>query len=166
MGDMWKLALLVIATPLFAACDAERQLLTQRFGAHVTLEATKPCAVRADFNGDGTQDVAMLVRIASEPSALPATIARANPFARAGTFTGKKRGLAIAISFEGATPKLFLLSDGEFFSSPMWQSPNELLSKIAKPKKDYLGVATESGADLRMYWTGGAWKVEAPTEAP
>jgi hypothetical protein len=163
---MWKLALATIAAPLFAACDAERALLNQRFGAHVTLEAVKPCAIRADFNGDGTQDVAMLVRIASEPAALPATIKRANPFARAGAFTGKKRGLAIAISFEGPAPKVFLLSDGEFFTSPMWSSPNELLSKITKPKKDSLGVATESGADLRMYWTGAAWKVEAPTEAP
>lgn len=148
-------------------------LLTQRFGSAVTLEpAAKPCSVRADFNGDGVPDAAILVRLAADPASLPATITRANPFQRSGAFTGKRKGLAIAISLEGPAPKAFLLSDGEFFASPMWQSPGQLLSKIPKAKGpktakgESLGVATESGIDLRIYWSGAGWRSEAPQEEP
>jgi hypothetical protein len=171
---MRKLPVFLCGTGLaFAACDAELQLLSQRFGTHVSLEpAAKPCSIRADFNGDGVADAAMLVRIAAEPSAIPASIAKSNPFRPSGAFNGKKRGLAIAISLEGAAPKLFLLSDAEFLSTPMWQTPNQLLSKIPKAKGpkaakgESLGVATESGIDLRIYWTGAGWRSEAPQEEP
>jgi hypothetical protein len=163
----------VLSGVAIAACDSERQFLSQRFGSHVSIEpAAKPCSVRADFNGDGTVDAAILVRLSSAPAAMPATITRVNPWSRTGAFNGKKGGIAIAVSLEGPAPKLFLLVDGEFFSSPMWQSPDQLLSKVEKAKGprgakgDSLGVATESGIDLRMYWTGTAWRLDTPQEEP
>jgi hypothetical protein len=165
---------LALAAHAIAACDAERAMLVKRFGPDLLAwePASKQCAIRADFNGDGTPDWAMLVRLTANPLTLPASIARINPLRKSGVWSGRQKGLAIAISLEGATPRLFLLSDGEYFSTPMWQSPENMLTKIPRAqagraaKGDALGVATESGADMTVLWTGVAWRAEASQEAP
>ncbi len=89
---------------------------------------------------------------------------------------GSVMSAAYPILIKKVTPtfigKLFLLADHEFFTTPMWQSPVELLSRVPKAmaprgaKGDALGVATESGADMLVYWTGSAWRGEPSKDEP
>ncbi|MBM3794552.1 MAG: hypothetical protein FJW31_10885 [Acidobacteria bacterium] len=141
-------------------CDAERQLLAARFAGQ-SLEMTRmpgPCAVRGDFDGDGRADVAVLVR-------LKAAAPDDNPWAgKQGQ--GAKGSLALAVPTE---TRAALLSHPDFFASPIWLSLQgplfELTPRGKGPKAAKhaaVSVATESGDEMWLYWTGSAWRIGYP----
>jgi hypothetical protein len=67
------------------------------------------------------------------------------------------RGLAVALS--GSPKQLYCLADSDYFSSPMWEHPEDLISVQRQGKGQVLLVATESGEDMRLSFDGKAWRV-------
>ena len=169
----WMAILAVSAAESLAAqssdCAKERTLLRARFGSNVDfVPGQQTCAVTGDFNRDRKPDIAMLARpvTASPP---PATlVATANPWKPSRAARWTKGSLALAVVLEGPSPRLFLLTDPEFFSTPIWAHPVKLISRLERPKggADRIAVATEGGPDLQLYWSGSAWKMEVPNEEP
>lgn len=123
-----------------------------RLGAGLAQPAgSKP--VQGDFNGDGKPDTAWLVKISAAPAQ---GVRTANPW-----HAGAKAGpLGVAVLITGTPGELWLLSDSEHFSTPMWSNPQGMLTVHKRGKRHVIGVATESGEDIYLYRDGDSWQMK------
>lgn len=135
-----------------AVCETESRALQADFGATMQLTGSSPCSVRGDFNGDGVTDTAWVVRTTG---ALKAGVRTENPWKL--SKTAAPGGIAVVLS--GTPKQLYFLSDGDYFSSPIWAHPESLLSAQRQGKGHLLLVATESGEDMRLSFDGKVWRV-------
>ncbi len=133
------------------------------FAAVLTALGAEPNSIQGDFNADGVPDTAKLARFHKET---PEGVMVANPWKlsnqapRAGT-------LGILVHFGGGRQMPMFLADADFFASPIWQKPEPSLVRAKKRgKKQAIAVATESGADELLVWTGKGWKVIPEEEMP
>ena len=133
-------------------CDTEARLLQAEFGNGVQLVGSMPCSAQGDFNGDDVSDSAFVVR---RTGALKAGVRAENPWKLSNT--AAPTGIAVILS--GATKQLYFLSDGDYFTSPMWSQPEALLSAQRQGKGHLLLVATESGEDMKLSFDGKVWRV-------
>jgi hypothetical protein len=65
----------------------------------------------------------------------------------------------IAVVLSGSPKQLYFLSDGDYFTSPMWGHPEALLYAQRQGKGHILLVATESGEDMKLSFDGKVWRV-------
>jgi hypothetical protein len=149
----------------------------------------KPYFLTGDFNGDRLKDLLVLVRVQNTRSGMPQEVRVLNPWGYETQNSSDTALLALAIihgsseNWETQTPAgRFLLTDRDFFSTPIWESgtQNNLLSVIRKSslkakrrgnarsrgKGDAIGLATEAGVDEILYWDGQTYRLEAPQEEP
>lgn len=131
----------------------------------VALAATAagPKAIQGDFNGDGKPDTALLAKFQRET---PNQVLVANPWrlSKAAPTTGS---LGILVTFGGLEQMPIFLADSDFFGSPMWQKPEADMMRAQKRGKGHaIAVATESGADELIVWTGKGWKVVPGEDLP
>jgi hypothetical protein len=167
----WRILLLIAPALCLMAqpqqphdCAKERAQLQSRFGTQLEfLKSQKPCAVTGDFNRDGKPDFALLARTAQNE--LDAAISIQNPFKPKQTPRPKKGTLVLAVVLEGPQPKLFVFSDPDFFTSPMWSNPDRLISLVTKPAPR-IGLASEGGPTMQLYWTTSGWRLYMPDEEP
>jgi hypothetical protein len=125
--------------------------------------AAGPKAVQGDFNGDGKADTAKLARFQQET---PNQVLIANPW-KLSKMAPKAGSLGILVSFAGQEAAPVFLADAEFFGSPMWQKPEGDMVRARKRGKGHaIAVATESGADELIVWTGKGWKVVPGEDMP
>lgn len=120
-------------------------------------------AVRGDFNGDGLMDQAKLARYGQET---PAGVAVANPWGLAPA--APRAGVwGILVQFGGEKAPAVFLSDADFFASPMWKTVTvDMLRAQKRGKHSALFVATESGAEEVVVWTGKGWKLVPGEDMP
>jgi hypothetical protein len=178
---MTRLLACVLAAPLLCGaadpkCAEAQALIAKFFAPHAQLLAShKPCLLKGDFNGDGVEDAAALVRLNSDRAALPLAVKVVNPWSSHPGRLPSKTHLAIAVVFGAAAPSArFLAGDRELLSTPIWQDPaaTNLLAVIKRreaskrAKGDAIGVATEAGIEVKLYWDGATFRVEAPREEP
>jgi hypothetical protein len=158
----WILAVSILLNSVNAQqqdCAAMQARIQQQFkGAVESHRGQQPCVLMGDFDGDGAADIASLVRIRSASPA-DATTVVANPWSRDPNRKISRGDIAIAVVF--ARGSSYLVGDKEFFATPMWQSPVSLLSVR---KRRTLTVATESGEDMVLRWTGRAWTITVAPE--
>ncbi len=133
-------------------CDTEARLLHADFGSSVQLVGSMPCSAKGDFNSDGVADTAFVVRTTG---ALKVGVRSENPWKL--SRTAAPTGIAVVLS--GNPKQLFFLSDGDYFTSPMWSQPEALLTAQRQGKGHILLVATESGEDMKLSFDGKAWHV-------
>jgi hypothetical protein len=173
--------------------NSKAQAAVQRlFGPDLEPQSNRDAFfVTGDFNGDRWEDLAVLVRIKATTSSLPKEVKVLKPLgieSKSSTELSSPQ-LALAIvhgSREGwdtETPVArFLVMDKEFFSTPIWESgqgtpisimkkrslmpkPRSSLPRIAKG--DAIGLSTEAGIDIYLYWNGQTYKVyQDPNETP
>jgi hypothetical protein len=186
-GQAKTRALQSTAGPLPALAET----LRKNFGDKVeAVSVKKPFYVTGDFNGDGAQDLAVVVRIKGSRSDLPKDVRILNPFEPGGKIvfptnpaTEKKYALVIVHSWKAAQPAAKLLLIGE---SPILILENsrpvsgpesgsmELLSKRGRRPKgqsfpptakgDVILMVTEVGGDSRLYWNGRTYRWEDSPE--
>lgn len=157
------------------------------FGAGVQVESErKPFFLTGDFNGDTFQDLLVIVRV-KQKGELPAGVSIINPWTTARPDFVSGPSLALAIVHGGTngwdteSPRgLYLLTDPEFFATPIWEdlTQEDLLSVKKKlrgrrrgpvplaAKGDAIAVATEAGIDVLLYWDGRTYKLFTPAEEP
>jgi len=159
------------------------ETVQKHFGAAVeVVTAFQPFNVVGDFNGDGTADIAVVVRIKARRNALPTNVKLLNPFETRGVIkfparpdSENKLALAIIHGWKTETVGKFLLL-GE---SPVlvMQYPRaasnepgdkqKLISLMGKggkrpsgvklprgSKGDVILLATEVGGDSLLHWNG------------
>lgn len=126
-------------------------------------EAQGMQAVRGDFNGDGVPDRARLARYGQET---PAGVAVANPWGLAPA--APRAGVwGILVEFGGEKAPAVFLSDADFFASPMWKTASaDMLRAKKQGKRSVLSIATESGAEEVVVWTGKGWKLVPGEDMP
>ena len=171
-----------------AQSEAVTEVLQASFGSAVeAVTGFKPFYLTGDFNGDGMQDIVVVVRIKERRTALPKDVRLINPFSSGPkvTFPSNPAGenkLALAIIHSWKTPQTaakFLLvgeapililvyertSDPESAKDLM-----ELMSKRGKRRKgqtlpptakgDVILLGTEVGGDSPLYWNGRTYRWE------
>lgn len=158
-------------------------VITQLFGDTVALATErKEYLFSGDFNGDTTIDLLAIVNLRLARASLPKNAVVLNPWHYESVTSNVKSNLALLIihgSRNGWDPNpsaTFLLSDHEFFSTPIWQSPAETglvaVKRVrgsrsrAKAKGDTISVATEAGIDTTLYWDGKTYRLHTPQEVP
>jgi hypothetical protein len=159
-------------------------VIAQLFGDSVVLATDrKPFHLIGDFNGDGANDLLSIVKLNVAPTALPKNVAVLNPWGYESSASSGKSNLALLIihgSRNGWDPNpsaWFVLTDQEFFSTPIWQSPGQAgLIAVKKhsrgspsrtrAKGDTITLATEAGIDITLYWDGRTYRLESPDEEP
>ena len=192
MKAWWALLAVGVAGGLAAAAEPPakgnvearvKAMLARQFGTSVQpLSDRKPYYLTGDFNGDGRQDVLVLVQSRGSAAAGVTSLNPWHPRASRLPAVGST-GLAILHGSRGgwdaaAPAARFLVTDREFFSTPIWQAPggSALLSVKKKPRRgtvtpkgargDVIHVATEAGIDLSLYWDGKTYRIFAPQEEP
>lgn len=159
------------------------------FGSGIEVaKERKPYFLTGDFNGDSFNDllVVVLVSKANSKFDLLPNVRIVNPWSAASETKLEGATLAFAIihgtraGWEDGSSSAYLVSDREFFSSPIWQDPQqEHLLGInkrgrdrrtpvvpAEAKGDAISVVTEAGIDLQLYWDGKTYKLFTPSEEP
>lgn len=159
------------------------QAVQKHFGAAVeVVTAFQPFNVVGDFNGDGTADIAVVVRIKARRNALPTNVKLLNPFETRGAIkfpanpdSENKLALAIIHGWRtetvgkflvlGESPVLIMQYPRAVSSEPGdKQNLIGLMSKrgrrplgVSLPrgsKGDVILLATEVGGDSLLYWNG------------
>ena len=147
-----------------------------------------PYFLTGDLNGDRFRDLVVVVRLKVPSGKLAKGVAVLNPWKIQRTASSSPSGLALAIlhggreGWEGTPLRRYLLTDRDFFASPMWQAstPKDLIGLVRKPratrqgrrllprpaKGDAIRVATEAGIDTFLYWDGKAYRLYSPPEEP
>lgn len=168
--------------------------LQNDFGTAVEAStAFSPFYVTGDFNGDATQDIALVVRIKERRSALPKDVRLLNPFQFERTITfpanpAIENKLALVIIHGWKTPqpagKFLLIGDSPVLildyeraiSSRLSDRQNliELMSKRGKRRKgetfpprakgDVILLGTQVGDDSHLYWNGRTYVWEDVAE--
>ncbi|MEP6743509.1 MAG: hypothetical protein ABJB61_13505 [bacterium] len=156
------------------------------------VTAFAPFFVTGDFNGDGAQDIAIVVHIKQPRNALPKDVRLLNPFESPSPLkfpnpaAENKLALAIIHSWTTAhaTGKFLLIGESpvlilEFDRSASSKPANrkdliELMSKRGKrlkgatfpraAKGDVIMMGTEVGGDSLLYWNGRAYVWEDSPE--
>lgn len=183
---LWRRELLkaALVARLFPACAAHAQQATAgdlavQFGPAVAAHPLAPSPfAELDLDGDGRPDRIWVVRLArGGADALAREVRRANPFGRRGLAA---RGEPLALAIRHGSGERWVLHDGAFFASPIWQSAplplevakrggrrhRDAVAAGAKPRGDLLLVGTEAGIDMALFWDGRAYVVNAPDEEP
>jgi hypothetical protein len=131
--------------------------------AALVASAAGPKAIQGDFNGDGKPDTAKLAKFQQET---PGQVLVANPW-KLSKAAPKVGSLGILVTFGGMEQMPIFVADADFFGSPMWQKPEGDMVRVQKRGKGYaIAVATESGADELLIWTGRGWKVVPGEDMP
>ncbi len=170
--------------------SAKVQAVVQRlFGPNVDAAADRsPYYVTGDFNDDRREDLLVLVRLKGPRGSLPNEVSVLDPWHLESTPSNAASVLALAVvhgSTEGwdtSTPSgRFLLADKEFFSTPIWEqsagAPISLMKKhltmparrVVLPKMakgDAVGLGTEAGIEIVLYWDGKTYRIYEPKEEP
>lgn len=163
-------------------------VVRREFGSAFEMVQThQPHFLIGDFNGDRFSDLAVLVR-----RKISGTVSRrvtsVNPWMILRSTSVAQGGLALGIlhgekkGWEGTALRRFLLSDGAFFATPIWQdsAQKDLIGLLRRPratdqggrllprpaKGDAIRVATEAGIDTYLYWDGKSYRLYAPPEEP
>lgn len=154
------------------------------FGDSVALATDrKQYLFTGDFNSDTANDLLAIVKLKVARTALPKNVVVLNPWGYETATSDRTSNLALLIihgSRNGWDPNpsaWFLLSDHEFFSTPIWQSPAEAgliaVKKRSRPSRsrtktrgDTITVATEAGIDTTLYWDGKTYRLDTPQEVP
>ena len=166
------------------------EALQADFGPAVeAVTAFKPFYLTGDFNGDGEQDIVVVVRIKERRSALPKDVRVIDPFQGGGPSgfpanpaAENKLALAIIHSWKtsrpagkflliGESPILILEYDRVTSSEPEdRKNLIELMSKRGKRRKgerlppgskgDVILLGTEVGGDSKLYWNGKTYRWE------
>jgi hypothetical protein len=189
----------VATAPIYAQTTAPQPAavsaaLQNSFGA--ALEASsafKPFYVVGDFNGDGAQDIAIVVRIKAGRSALPKDVRFLNPFESARTIkfpanptTENKLALAIIHGWTNPTPagkylligeSPILVLDYERVRSAQPQDRQDLISVMKRrgrrpkgvtfprsAKGDVILLFNQVGDDSPLYWNGRTYVWEDSAE--
>jgi hypothetical protein len=147
----------------------------------------RPYFLTGEFNGDRFRDWLIVVRVKPSSGTLAKSATILNPWGIRKPPHGKPSGLALAVihgSKNGWDKPLgrYLLSDREFFATPIWQdaTPRNLIGIVRKPgtnrpgrrklpraaKGDAIRVATEAGIDTFLYWDGKTYRLYSPPEVP
>jgi hypothetical protein len=131
----------------------------KEFGPGVTPAGPR-AAFTADLNRDGKPDSVWLVKISA--AGPDRAIEVANPWRPNAQGSLGRRGIAVVLS--GVPERRVLLSDEEYFSSPMWedQTGNMLSFQKRAAGRPAIAVATESGEDMYLYFVSpGIWRWQA-----
>gem|GEM_PF-3212153 len=163
------------------------EALRNSFGAVVEAVAlVKPFFMTGDFNGDGAQDIIVVVRVKGRRTALPKDVRLLNPFEPEGGIVfpadpakANKFALAIIHSWKAPKPaaKFLLIGDSPILileNSRPTSGPEaggmELMSRRGKLRKgesfprtskgDVVLMVTEVGGDSRLYWNGRTYRWE------
>jgi len=191
-----KSAIVIAAGALGAASSAAQPLTRASLSAAVQtsfgslLEAvtySKPFYLTGDFNGDGIQDLAIVVRVKGGRSSLPKDVRVLNPFDPGSGITfptdpAKENKLAIALihSWKTAQPagKFLLIGESPILileNSRPTSGPEagdmKLLARTARrrnfpraAKGDVILLVTEVGGDSQLYWNGKTYLWEDSAE--
>jgi hypothetical protein len=168
--------------------------LQTNFGSALEAETGfKPFYVTGDFNGDGAQDVAVVVRIKKGRSALPKDARVLNPFQLERTISfpanpGTENKLALVIIHGwkapqpvgkylliGESPILILEHERVISNQPADRNQLiGLISRRVRPRKglmfpraakgDVITLVTEVGGDSLLYWNGRTYVWEDSAE--
>ena len=174
-----------------AGTGAKVQAAVRRlFGPSVEPAAEyKSYSLTGDFNGDALEDLLVLVRLKGAKSSLPKEVTVLNPWGYETKSSAGTSALALAIIHAArggwdtqAPGGIFLLSDREFFSTPVWESPtDEALIGVRKKgspranrrgsspraaRGDTITLTTEAGIDVLLYWDGKTYRLDTPQEEP
>jgi len=149
----------------------------------------KPFYLTGDFNGDGAQDIAIVVRIKAPRTALPRDVRIMNPFYNSpkvkfpvNPAAENKLALAIIHGWKTPQPAARLLLVGEApvvaFVYDNASDPEgaknviQLMSRSGKRRKgqtfprtakgDVILLGTEVGSDSPLYWNGKTYRWEEP----
>lgn len=171
--------------------STKAQAAVQRLFGHDIEPAAdrKPYYLTGDFNGDTREDLLVLVRLQGATTSLPKEVRVLNPWGYESKNSPGPSPLALAIvhgaseGWDAQTPLgRFLLADREFFSTPIWEATSqgaplslkkkpatrsrrrEALPKMAKG--DAVGLGTEAGIDIVLYWDGKTYRLYEPQEEP
>ncbi|WP_411706367.1 hypothetical protein [Edaphovirga cremea] len=168
--------------------------LQTNFGSVVEAStAFKPFYVMGDFNGDGAEDMAIVVRIKERRSTLPKDVRILNPFeldkkitSPGNPATENKLALVIIHSWRapqpagkymliGESPILILEYDRAISNQPA--DRNELIGLMSRSGKrrkgetfprrakgDVITLPTEIGGDSFLYWNGRTYVWEDVAE--
>ena len=169
------------------------ETVQKHFGATVeVVTAFQPFSVAGEFNGDGAQDVVVVVRIKARRNALPTNVKLLNPFETrsaikfpANPDSQNKLALAIIHGWKTETVGKFLLLGespvlimqyARAISSEQGDKQNliSLMSKRGRrpagvtlprgSKGDVILLATEVGGDSLLYWNGRTYLWEDAAE--
>ena len=166
------------------------ETLQASFGSAVeAVTGFKPFYLTGDFNGDGMQDIVIVVRIKERRSALQKDVRLINPFYSSPKVTfpqnpAAENKLALAIIHGWKTPetaaKFLLVGEAPVlvFVYDRTSDPNsskdllELMSKRGKRRRgqtfpprakgDVILLGTEVGSDSPLYWDGKTYRWEEP----
>ncbi|HLO00102.1 MAG TPA: hypothetical protein VK208_16710 [Pyrinomonadaceae bacterium] len=181
------------ARPTTVPPPSVTEVLLRNFGAAVEpMTAFQPFYVTGDFNGDGAQDIAAVIRIKATRPSLPKDVRLQNPFEVNGAIqfprdpaVENKLALAIVHSWTTANPigKFLLIGDSPVLileydragSAPEYRKGLiELMSKHGKQRKgmimpraskgDVITMGTEVGGDSLLYWNGRRYVWEDAAE--
>jgi len=173
-----------------AQSAAVTEALQASFGSAVeAVTGFKPFYLTGDFNGDGMQDIVIVVRIKERRTALPKDVRLINPFYSSPKVTfpanpASENKLALAIIHSWKTPqtaaKFLLVGEApililvhERTSDPDGaKGLMELMSKRGKRRRgqtfpptakgDVILLGTEVGSDSPLYWNGKTYRWEEP----
>ncbi|MGI8602936.1 MAG: hypothetical protein ACR2OZ_08030 [Verrucomicrobiales bacterium] len=183
---------LLLSAPLEPSAQSAavtEALQTSFASATEAVTAFKPFYLTGDFNGDGAQDIVIVVRIKARRTALPQDVRIMNPFYNSPKVNfpvnpAAENKLALAIIHSWKTPetaaKLLLVGEAPVvaFAYVNTSSPEsaknviQLMSKSGKRRKgqtfprtakgDVILLATEVGSDGPLYWNGKTYRWEEP----
>ena len=166
------------------------EAVKKNFGGAVEVGSTfKPYFVVGDFNGDGVQDLAAVVRIKAARSALPKPVRVINPFESGNAVnfpapTDNKLALILIHSWQGAGPVAFLLVgeapililENDRATSSRVEDRSGLIELISKrgrrprgatyprtARGDIVVLGSEVG-DSQLYWNGRTYVWEDSAE--
>ena len=160
------------------------EVVRRAFGSAVEpVTAFKPYYLTGDFNGDGVEDLLIVVRVKEKRAALPKDVRVANPFGLDAKVTfpanpESERKLALAIVHSWKIPQpvgkfllmgespILILENSRATSGRAEDAKDliELMSKRGKRRRgqkfppaakgDVILLGTEVGGDSKLYWTG------------
>ncbi|HEX8652213.1 MAG TPA: hypothetical protein VF708_15335 [Pyrinomonadaceae bacterium] len=171
------------------AAKAEAAIL-RLFGAGIEVaKDRKPYFLTGDFNGDSRHDLIALIHLKQAKSSLPKGVVVLNPWGYERKNSQGTSDLALVIihgaaaGWDTQTPAgRYLLTDRDYFSTPIWEEPggsNLLSLRKKRPPRgsraeaapgmargDAVAIPTEAGIDIYLYWNGKTYKVYEPAEEP